>query len=256
MKKNSFLKNTIFVIISNIVSILSGVLLGFFIPKVMTISDYSMYKIYTLYIGYIGLFSIGFSEGVYLKYAGCNEENVNFQSLRTYSIFYIIVESVFFLLLLPILFALNETYRIVFIFVFLYMYIVNLTSYFQNLSQAFSKFREYSILNGIRSALSAISIIVLFVIYNSKDDLSFILFIFILTSINLLLLLLYIYRYRKYVFGKHSKFYEERNEIFKLIKIGFPLLIGEFIGSIVLNVDRQFVSLFYDGDTYAYYAFA
>ena len=45
-------KNIIKVAVSNLFTILAGVLVGFIIPKMMGTTDYGYYKIFTLYIFY------------------------------------------------------------------------------------------------------------------------------------------------------------------------------------------------------------
>ena len=68
-KRNKFIQNFIVVLISNGLTILSGILVGFIIPKIMGVTDYGYYKTFTLYSSYIGLFHFGFIDGIYLYFA-------------------------------------------------------------------------------------------------------------------------------------------------------------------------------------------
>ena len=67
-----FLKNIMKVSMSNIMSLLSGILVGFIVPKMMGMEGYANYKIYTLYLTYIALLSLGLGDGIYLKFSGVN----------------------------------------------------------------------------------------------------------------------------------------------------------------------------------------
>ena len=48
------LKNIFGVILGNATAIVSGVFVGFVLPKIISVSDYGMYKIFTLYFNYLG----------------------------------------------------------------------------------------------------------------------------------------------------------------------------------------------------------
>lgn len=62
VKKKAFY-DLIKVIISNIVALLSGILVGFVVPKIMGFDDYGYFKTYALYAGYTGLLHFGISDG-------------------------------------------------------------------------------------------------------------------------------------------------------------------------------------------------
>lgn len=91
MSGNSTLKNIVKVSLSNLCIVISGVFVGFLIPKVLGVEEYGYYKIFTLYATYIGIFSFGISEGVYLKYSGIEYSRLNKQKIRCFTklIFYI-----------------------------------------------------------------------------------------------------------------------------------------------------------------------
>ena len=80
-------KNIILVALSNILTLISGVLVGFVLPKIMSKADYGYYKTFTLYFSYIGLFPLGFIDGIYLIYAGLNYKDLNKNKFRLYTRF-------------------------------------------------------------------------------------------------------------------------------------------------------------------------
>ena len=85
MSGNSTLKNIVKVSLSNLCIVISGVFVGFLIPKVLGVEEYGYYKIFTLYATYIGIFSFGISEGVYLKYSGIEYSRLNKQKIRCFT---------------------------------------------------------------------------------------------------------------------------------------------------------------------------
>ena len=68
----NLLKKIINVGFANIFQVFSGIILGFIIPKVLTIESYADFKTYTLFAGYIGMLHFGFVDGLYVDYGGKN----------------------------------------------------------------------------------------------------------------------------------------------------------------------------------------
>lgn len=66
MNKN--IKSVSQVILSNLTTIVSGVLVGFLLPKIMSVESYGWYKTFTLYSSYLGFFGLGIIDGIVLKY--------------------------------------------------------------------------------------------------------------------------------------------------------------------------------------------
>ena len=75
MESKGLARNIIKVGISNLFTILSGIIVGFVIPKIMGLEDYGYYKTFTLYVSYVGLFHLGFIDGIYLKYGGVSYDD-------------------------------------------------------------------------------------------------------------------------------------------------------------------------------------
>jgi len=63
-------RNILYVILANIISLVLSVLLNFILPKYLSLNSYGMIRTYTLYISYAGFFSLGYNDGMYLKYGG------------------------------------------------------------------------------------------------------------------------------------------------------------------------------------------
>ena len=256
MKTRSFLGKVVHVFFSNVLTILSGVLIGFLIPKVMDISGYAYYKTYTLYINYVALFTLGITEGIYLKFAGKKLEEIDIQSTRTVILLFILAEAVISALGITIALSLNGQYSMVFVFVFLYLFIVNCTVMFESLAQALDRFHEYSFLSGLRSALNIGTTLLLFFCFRREANLNYLWLLATIECVNGILLICYVIRYRSFLFGTLCSLSKAGALIWDLLKLGLPLLLCTFVGNALINVDRQIVSIFYPEETYAHYAFA
>jgi len=66
----------------------------------------------------------------------------------------------------------------------------------------------------------------------------------------------YVFTYREITFGKKSEFLSQWRDIPVFIASGVPLMVANLCSSLILTLDRQFVNLLFDTDTYAIYAFA
>lgn len=241
---------------SNILSLLAGILVGFLLPKIIGVTDYGYYKTFTLYASYVGLLHFGFIDGIYLKYGGKNYDELNKQAFRFYTLVLMVVEFVIALVGAVVgMLALSGELKFIFICLAVYLFSANLTSYFQFVSQITGRFNELSLRMVIQSALIALAIVALWLINRFADiAISYKIYTIIYVGINLTLTLWYVFTYRDITFGKQDR--SSKREIWEFIKLGFPLLVANLCSTLILNLDRQFVNVLFDTDTYAVYAFA
>lgn len=258
-KKIKFaLSNILKVGLSNVFTIISGIVVGFLLPKLIGITNYGYYKTFVLYITYSGLFQFGISEGILLKYGGVDYEELDKKVFRSYSQSFIIIEFITSLIL--IIFSmvfLDGEYSFIFVCVAMFILFQNVTTYYQYISQITNRFNELSIRNVIKSILTILTILGMLLysyIYNRKV-ISYRIYTIIYIIINSILMFWYIYTYREITFGEKEASNKE-SSIFLLAKFGLPLLLSSICGTLILNIDRQFVNMYFDIDTYGAYAFA
>jgi len=257
--RNKTIKNIIQITISNIVIILAGVVSGFLLPKILGISSYGYFKTYTLYISYVGLFHFGFIDGIYLFYGGSEYGDLNKSQFRFYFHFLLLMQVIISTISILIsIFFLDGIYRIIFISVSISIILLNLTSFFQFISQITGRFKELSSRNIIRSILTIISItaLVIYFYLNFENYIPYYVYIIIYELIYFILLVWYLHTYKDIVVGPRNSFKNEKQNVLNFFKIGWPLLIGNLCGGIVSVMDRQFVNVLFSNEIYAVYAFA
>ncbi|MBQ6782373.1 MAG: oligosaccharide flippase family protein [Acholeplasmatales bacterium] len=258
-QEKKIFRNIIFVAVSNIITLLAGVLVGFVIPKILTITDYGYYKIFTMYFAYTGLFHFGFCDGIFLYFAGKKYDNLNREKFRLYSKFMLVTQSIVSIAIIGISMCfIGSEYMPILLFVGLCLFGNNITNYYQMISQITFRFRELSLINSIKSILTIVSIVVLYLLFKFTDFgfISYIVYVTIFTVIFYLFVFFYIIVYRDITFGKTAKLNDSKKDIFLFFKIGFPLLLSNLITVLLLNIDRQFVSIWYTTEEYSMYAFA
>ncbi len=253
-----FLKNIAMVLFSNIFSILSGILVGFIIPKMMDVSDYGYYKAFSLYTSYIGLLHLGFIDGIYLKFAGKSFEDLNKEKFRFYFKFIFALQLLMTLIVLGIaFFFINTNYFLVLVFVALDIIAVNLITYYEFISQITLQFKKISIRNILRNSFNIIAIAILYVLYRFNDVVIYnYIYVSIVVGINYVMAIWYIISYRDLSFGKSANFREAKADLVVFFKVGIQLLLANLIGQLMFIVDQQVVNIFFDNETYASYAFA
>ncbi|NLE06279.1 MAG: polysaccharide biosynthesis protein, partial [Crenarchaeota archaeon] len=199
MRNDGTIKKIGFVAFSNVIKLISSILISFVIPNMLGLTNYGYYKVFILYLTYVGLFHFGFIDGIYLKYGGNDYESLDKKSFRTYFKFLLLIElSVSLIGLLFTVFCIEGQRQLIFIFLFLNLIAVNLTSYYQFISQITSRFKEYSTRIIL---LSFTNILIVAFLYFMKIS-DYRIYLALIVSTNYILLLWYLYTYRDITFGK------------------------------------------------------
>lgn len=244
---------------SNILILISNILIGFVIPKLMGVQEYGYYKLFMLYATYAQLLHLGFVDGILLKFGGKAKDDVNRQEIRGYSKFIFFLELIIGVLFILIsLFIKSYVYKQIFIFIGLYTMIFNQVTYYQFLAQSFMDFNLIAVINGLIAFLNILSI--LFIITCIKihlfSDVTFNQYILIYLSIYVLILGIYIKYYGNFFGGIHTRFKNLKDKIINIFKIGIPVTISYQVAALIFNVDNQYVSLFYSTKIFGIYSFA
>lgn len=256
MKFSKVLNNILNVSFSKVISLISGIVVGLLLPKVLTVTNYGYLKIYTLYVAYTALLHFGFVDGILLKLAGKDYDSLDKIEVRTYTYFFCIFQCIIGGLLSAFsFFVKSNEYSFIILMLGINMIITNITTYYQFISQATLRFREYSNRN-ILAALFKILVVIFLFFIQFYTEISYKLYIIILNVIDIILLCWYFYTYRDITFGKRNHIINYSSSVKKIFKTGFILTVAYQTSHLVLSLDRQFVSILFSTETYAVYSFA
>ena len=251
------LKNILKVVFGNMSAIISGIFVGFVLPKIISVNDYGFYKIFTLYFNYIGVLSMGIIDGIVLKYGKFNYDELDRKAFRAYFAWYSVINAIFtFIMLLVSIFTRDLDYKFIFLMLCANILPVNYTGYFQQISQITQRFQEYSIRKIAHSVANTAFIGIIFVLYLVGADVNYQLYLVGVLLINVGYSIWYIATYKDIIFGEHADLGKSLKEIFSLMKIGMPLLLANLCSTFLISLDRQFVSVLFSTEEYAVYAFA
>ncbi|ABX81648.1 integral membrane protein [Acholeplasma laidlawii] len=253
MSKDTTITAVLRIASSNIIKLTSSILIAFLLPKLLGVEDFGYYKIFLLYATYMGIFHFGFADGIYLEYGGLNYSELDLNRFRIYTRFFIKIQTMLSLIGVTIVLLLvKNEYLILLIMLFIYIPIINLINYFQLISQAVSRFKEYSNRILLLSLLNIV-IIAIMILMNISNYKVYILFLII---INFIILIGYFYTYRNIIVKPDHPILIKKREYFNLFKIGIPLLLANLTSTLVLTVDRQIVEIFFDLVDFSVYSFA
>lgn len=254
-----FVKSIFQVVTSRGIMLASEIFIGLVLPKILGVSGYGYLKIYSLYTAYTALLHFGFADGILMRFSGLDYEALNRREMRTYSRFFIIFQlAISGLFLLGSAWFLSGDYQFIGVMLGINLLIVNLTAYYQFISQATQRFKELSERIVLLSAVKLILIALLYGRYRSfgGQPVPYQWYIAAANVAEGMLLLWYIYTYRDITFGHADTIAAHKNEIWTLFKSGICLTLAYQVAHLVLVLDRQFVSMFYATEVYSLYAFA
>ena len=233
---------------SNIINLLIGIITGFLIPAFLSIDQYAYLKTFTLYIGYVGIFHFGFIDGLYIKYGGKSEKELDKGILKgehNFLLSFQLIVTLFFLLMGIFL---KDNIVLAFSLIILP---TNMQTLFKFLYQALGQFGAYSKIMLITPNL--LLIMNLFIIYILKLD-NYWPFIVGTLLINYIVFIgLEISFLRKEKGNKASVNIERIKDNFK---VGIFIMIGNLSSMLFYSIDRWFVKYLFSITEFAFYSFA
>ena len=253
MNNRSTIKKIGFVAFSNIIKLISSILISFFIPNILGLTNYGYYRVFILYLAYGGLFHFGLIDGIYLTFGGIDYDNLDRKKFRTYFSFLLKLESIISLIgIIFTYFFISGEKKLIFILLFVSIIATNLTNFYQFISQITGRFKEYSI---IIITLSFLNIVLVALMFFSKTN-DYRVYILMLVLLNYLILFAYLYIYRDITFGIREKIMVNMTNIINFFIIGIPLLLANLASTVILTVDKQIVEIFFDIKIFGIYSFA
>ena len=253
MQNDGTVKKIGFVAFSNIVKLISSILVAFIIPNLLGLTDYGYYKVFILYLTYVGLFHFGFIDGIYLKYGGVDYNKLNKQKFRSYFSFLSKLEFIISIVgVIATLLLIKDEKRFIFSLLFLNLLATNLTTYYQFISQITSRFKEYS-LRIIILSFTNILIVGYMYLFDITD---YKVYVSLIVIFNFMLLFWYVYTYREITFGSKEPIKTNKKEINSFFKNGIPLLLANLAATVVITLDKQVVEIFFPVEVFGVYSFA
>lgn len=242
-------KGIVHLLIANMLYLLISILNSFLLPKYLSVDTYAVIKTYTLYIGYAGFLSLGYADGMYLRYGGGEIERIDKDELSSNFKSYLILEVVVSAICLGISAIIKD---FVFMTFALGSLCVNVIGYYKNLYQAVGEYKLYGkALNYQTILMFALNIVLILAL--KSDNSSYYIIVQVLTAFLVMIYLTAILNKRTLLLhnGKPSL-----KQIWNNVTSGFVLMLGNFSSSIITSLDRWFVKFLMDSIFFSQYSFA
>lgn len=250
---NNLKKGLITIFSANIINLIFNILTNFLLPKYLSVESYAAIKTFQLYTTYVGIFSLGYADGMYLRYGGKNLEDIDKDELKVgmFSFRLMLIIESFILILISYLYG--NMIILGFCFTILSM---NMTSYFKNLYQAVGEFKLYSKVLNLTTIMTFIANMSLLFILKTDNYLWYLISYVLVDAFIWLILEYNINQIMKNNKEKVEKASFSFSIIWEDIKSGFLLMVGNFSNILLSSMDRWFVKIMMSATQFAYYSFA
>lgn len=243
----SLKSNILRIFSANFLTMISGVIIGFVVPAVLSVDSYAYLKTYTFYLSYIGLLHFGFIDGMYIKYGGKELEVLDKGEFKLEHRAFIIIQSIITIIFIGLAFYKND--MIIFLFA-LSIVPINTVAFYNLFYQSIGEFKKYANISYVYTLIYLITNVLLAIVFRSKNYIGY-----CITSIlaNGVVFLYLEYKFAR-EFSRIKVKYDKK--VWNNIKIGFFILLGNLSVVMFYAIDRWFIKLFYTVNDFAYYSFA
>lgn len=249
--EKEILSNTIFVTASQIFSLIISILLTFLLPLFFSMENFGYWQIYLLYVSYVALFTLGFNDGIYLKYGHLNENELPAKIIRS-SVFIFFILLIIQYLIISSFFTIYLTSERLFIFqmIGLNVVIMGLNGTLSIILMTTNQLKKYSFLIIFNKILMLIFISLIFI----KNINDFKVIILSDLFVKVFILAINFYLLKNIFIGKISLNKKILFEFFSNIKFGSFLLLANLSGMLILGLGRILVERFSSIEIYSVYS--
>ncbi|PXV63067.1 polysaccharide biosynthesis protein [Halanaerobium congolense] len=233
---------------SNIVTLAAGIVSGLVIPSFLSLDQYAYLKTFTLYLSYVGILHLGLADGLFIKYGGSYEDEVDKSLLKGEHHFFLVFQLIISITIIITSLFIEDKILLAFSFSIIPF---NLLTFYKFFYQAIGKFNIYSkilIFPPVVMLVANLAVIFIFQIEN------YWLFIFIRLFAYFSIFL--ILEYNFYRLTKSTEINIDFEEIKSIFNIGFFIMLGNLSSLMFYSIDRWFVKFSFTSSDFAFYSFA
>lgn len=244
-------KNIVYVLSAQGSIFILGVLKSLVLPKILGVEDFGYWQIYLFYLSYVGIFTLGFNDGIYLKYGKNRYEDLPFEKISISIRIFMLMLIVFTIIMSC--FSLNEpdlNKRFALINAFFNIFLMGIYGTFVYIFQITNRMKEYSVF----SVMDKIIFIFLLIIA-IMSDLTYkqVIILDLISKIVTIAIILYICKTVWMTPCKDIKI--GIDEFSDNINIGIKLMLANLTGMLVTGIGRIFVENIGTIEEYSYYSF-
>ena len=247
--------NIIFLLISQSIGLLLGIMKSIFLPMYLTVSNFGYWQIYLLYVGYLGVLSFGFNDGLLARYGRYNFNELPSSKIgNSIKLFMLINLALTTILILSVNLVVESEKINVYIFIILNIPLATLNGIFLFLLQSTNQIKKYSIYSTIDKII--LVIIIALIIFLDKND---IYTIMIVDTLSKLVQSILMYLSFKELFKEKFRYKELLSiskEIYSNIKRGILILLSNLIGMLLFGYSMFLIERSMPIEKYSMYSFS
>lgn len=231
-----FIKNFSFAFIANITTLFITLVMQLFLPKILGVKEFSYWQLYLFYGTYIMYSSLGWCDGLYLKYGGKEYDKLNPRMIASQFWYLAIYEALFSVIVssLLMIFVHGIDKRFVIILSFVSTAINIMRYMLQYILEATNRIREYSTIIILERILFLLVIVLCWL--GKIDDYKFLIYGEVISRI--IATLIGIFHCHGVIFARFLSPKNVLPEALDLIKGGYKLLCANFTSQLVIGVVR------------------
>lgn len=231
---------------TNIVNFGTSFLINFMLPIILSVTDYGNYSQYILYLSFTYLFNAGFNDGIYIKYGGKEDHELNQKEVHEEHTFVLIFQFIMFVFMMTYAVWQNS---VIFGLFSVATFFNAINVYHQNFLQATGNFSLFSQGNILKSLFNIFVLIIAIFIFQFDNYVIYIV-INVLTFVFLFLF------YEYFFLRKHGlQVVFNPNGKFEIFRVGVFILIANMSLTFVGNAGRLVVNWRYPIEVFAQYSF-
>jgi O-antigen/teichoic acid export membrane protein len=250
---SAFTRNFMLVFQSQLIVLVSGLIKALVVPVVLGISDYGYWQVYVFYAVYVGVFTLGYNDGMYLKYGGYRFEDLPFSTLRGSNMVHLAL-LVLGATVIAVLAAnaSNLERELVFYAVAANTLVLGITSNISLSLQATNRMKGFAFLNAADKIFFMVVLIAL--LDPQFRTFGFLIAIDLIGKTAVLITLLL--RYQQFYIGPFAGIVSAWAEFSENLRSGLQLMVANLTGMLVLGIGRIIIEYFGSLESYSYYALA
>ena len=230
------LNNFMSLFFSHFFKLLLSVLFSLIVPKFLTVESYGFVQLFLFYSSYIYIISLGWVNGIYLRYGGLEYNKIDKKRIGNQFWIYCLIQTIIFIIIIIISqFIINESsQKFIISFTFIYGIFFSPIYFISNLFQATNKIQQVSKMFLIERVTYSICMVILLFL----DLRDYRLWIIISVIAQFFELLVAFWFYRDFLF---KGFYFNLTSIVeskKNISAGFKLMIANMTSMLIIGIIR------------------
>ena len=245
-----FVRDASFAVLSQVVSLVSGFVLSFRLPKYIPVINYGYWQLFILYTGYVGFLHLGFNDGIYLKLGGEKFDTIDRAQLYPAMSIMFLQQVLFSVLLLVFALAIedNPVKKSLFAFLSFYIVIDNVYKLMSFILMATGRVNFYS-RTVILDKVLLLSFIFIILIVNPSCNVAFLIGAFVFA--HFVVLAITSKQFKTFFSVGISNLQDGKKLYIDCVKVGAILLFSNLCSTFIIGSGRFVIEHFWDIEVFA-----